>query len=403
MQVQDLLPTGLTFLNDGTATYQTNVQGSLTSSDFNTLPGLGVLPGVATPFDDRHVGSSNSPTADPDNFDTGSDIFFKFATVTNADRDNAAAEQIIVEFNAIADNSIAGTNDAGDIRNNQARVTSSTSANLGTTPNVASTIVEPNLSVAKTVTEAFDLTTVPPSVLAGGTISTDIVITAGSGANATSVRRPGAGRRSSGGYKRRGNYCRHHRNRCQRIGHRSGELRYDNRRFHDSRQHLTATITGRLIEPILNAGLFTNTANLTYTSLPGSDGTTTNPTGSVVPGAPGNAIGERDGPNGGGGIPQRLRGHDWPTFRPSFLYLPKYSATPLKQALVIPQKEMCVGEQVTYDLYVQAQDGTVSGLIVTDSLPAGMRLDRWQLLTGAGNATFMLNDFNGTVAAPTIV
>ena len=84
LQVQDLLPTGLTSLNDGTATYQTNVQGSLTSSDFNTLPGLGVLPGVATPFDDRHVGSSNSPTADPDNFDTGSDIFFKFATVTNA-------------------------------------------------------------------------------------------------------------------------------------------------------------------------------------------------------------------------------------------------------------------------------------------------------------------------------
>ena len=57
LQIQDLLPTGLTFLNDGTATYQTNAQGSLTSSDFNTLPGLGVLPGVATAFDDHHVGS----------------------------------------------------------------------------------------------------------------------------------------------------------------------------------------------------------------------------------------------------------------------------------------------------------------------------------------------------------
>ena len=63
---------------------------------------------------------------------------------------------------------------------------------------------------------------------------------------------------------------------------------------------------------------------------------------------------------------------------------------------------MQIGEQVTYDLYVQAQDGTVNDLIVTDLLPAGMRLDSWQLLTGAGDATFILKDFNGTVAAPTI-
>ena len=63
---------------------------------------------------------------------------------------------------------------------------------------------------------------------------------------------------------------------------------------------------------------------------------------------------------------------------------------------------MQIGEQVTYDLYVQTQDGTVSGLTVTDSLPAGMRLDSWQLLTQAGDATFIVNDFNGTVAAPNI-
>ena len=114
-QVQDLLPTGLTFLNDGTATYQTNAPGSLTSSDFNTLPGLGVLPGAPTAFDDRHVGSNNSPTADPDVFSTGTDVFFKFATLTNTDRNNSTPEQIIVEFNAVADNSILGSNDAGDL------------------------------------------------------------------------------------------------------------------------------------------------------------------------------------------------------------------------------------------------------------------------------------------------
>ncbi len=43
----------------------------------------------------------------------------------------------------------------------------------------------------------------------------------------------------------------------------------------------------------------TNTANVTYTSLPGPNGTTPNPTGSVTPGASGSSTGER---NGSGGV-----------------------------------------------------------------------------------------------------
>jgi uncharacterized repeat protein (TIGR01451 family) len=41
-----------------------------------------------------------------------------------------------------------------------------------------------------------------------------------------------------------------------------------------------------------------NNVNLSYTSLPGPNGTTPNPTGSTTPGAPGSATGERDGSGG---------------------------------------------------------------------------------------------------------
>ena len=51
----------------------------------------------------------------PTFFSTGTDVFFKLATITNWDRNNLTPEQIIIEFNAIADNSTAGSNDAGDL------------------------------------------------------------------------------------------------------------------------------------------------------------------------------------------------------------------------------------------------------------------------------------------------
>ena len=63
---------------------------------------------------------------------------------------------------------------------------------------------------------------------------------------------------------------------------------------------------------------------------------------------------------------------------------------------------MQIGEQVFYDIIVRTADGTVNDLIVTDVLPAGMRLDGWQLLTNAGDATFILEDFDGTVTDPVV-
>ena len=276
--------------------------------------------------------------------------------------------------------------------------------------------MEPNLSVAKTVKSAFDLTTVPPSVLAGGTISFDIVITAADPATtpntttAFDVRMQDAvpleienvvttitgttGTVVNGSAGPPGN---------------SVTVTADSMTPGST---MTATITGRLVAPILNASLFTNTANLTYTSLPGLNGTAPNPTGSVVTGAPGSPLGERDGAGGVGGNPNDYAGTDSADFQ-TFVHIfaktiadtsekgPGDSTGPNLQDFDEPTFVQ-IGEQVTYDLYVQTQDGTVRGLTVTDELPAGMRLDSWQLLTRAGDATFILKNFNGDVATPDI-
>ena len=72
---------------------------------------------------------------------------------------------------------------------------------------------------------------------------------------------------------------------------------------------LTVTIAGTAVEDILLGSTFTNTADLTYTSLPGLNGTTSNPTGSVVPGV------SRKRSRRAGRLerhrrqPERLRGH----------------------------------------------------------------------------------------------
>ena len=98
--IHDPLPLGLTFLDDGTATYRANT-GSLSSST------AGDLSDEDTPLTDLQVG--------PDG-----DVFFNFGDITNTDLVNSITEQIIIEFNAIADNSVAESNDAGETRSNQA-------------------------------------------------------------------------------------------------------------------------------------------------------------------------------------------------------------------------------------------------------------------------------------------
>ena len=62
---------------------------------------------------DGNVGSDNSTSLDPDVYTTGTDPYFKFGTLVNADSDDDL-EYIVVEFNALVDNTTAGSNDYND-------------------------------------------------------------------------------------------------------------------------------------------------------------------------------------------------------------------------------------------------------------------------------------------------
>ena len=85
-------------------------------------------------------------------------------------------EQIIVEFNAIADNSIAGSNDAGDVVKNQARATNN--SNNATLANNAP--CQQHHRGTQSVGGENGLIGPPTVPEAGGPISFEIVVSAAS-------------------------------------------------------------------------------------------------------------------------------------------------------------------------------------------------------------------------------
>ncbi len=118
-QIRDLMPTGLTFIDDGTSlvTFVSD-NSAITSS---TLVGAGYYTAgnetnVASisptdAFGDGDV--SRNANNDSDNYTTsGRDVYFKLGDVVNTDND-ANTEYVIVEFNALVDNTVSGGNDGG--------------------------------------------------------------------------------------------------------------------------------------------------------------------------------------------------------------------------------------------------------------------------------------------------
>ena len=109
LQIHDVLPTGLTFIDDGTATVSFVSDGvGITSSAVTS----GVLPDSSI---SRNTGNDN------DNFDTGRDVFFKLGDIDNNDRDTNI-EYAVIEFNVLVDNNNGTRNDAGESRFNDVRV-----------------------------------------------------------------------------------------------------------------------------------------------------------------------------------------------------------------------------------------------------------------------------------------
>ena len=392
-QIQDQLPNSvssgnghLTFLNDGTAKVSfvsTDSTGNpIVSNTFGSVTGIPAGCGVdgnaadaSTPvapscvLGDGNIGSSSSTSDNVDNYASGSDVYFKLGTLRNNDNDGDD-EFVVIEFNALVDNfgtTAAVSNDRNDRIPNSIIVTINGTVSGGTSSdNVDVYVAEPVLTLSKVV--------LTPPTDAGDTVVYTLTITATSGngratafdlnltdtlnANLTPVSQVITSTSSS-----QGATC---------IGNGSGTTAYSdsiNRVGQnitltatclDPGNTIVATVTARVIDTVQTATSIPNTANLTYTSLPGDKGTTSNPTGSSVSGASGSDTGER---NGSASPAQNdLRSSSSVSVNIATPSFDKKDANPLA---------FTIGETVTYDIWVTLPEGITQSLIVIDNIPSG--------------------------------
>ncbi len=133
--MRDVLPVGLAFLNDSSARFAfisstgtnitsatitglaTGVTGGGIAGDESTLPTL--TPATITgTFNDNNVFTSytGAGTGEASVYSSGTDVYFRFGDLTNADRDGSV-EYVVIEFNALVRNETviqSGTNRDND-------------------------------------------------------------------------------------------------------------------------------------------------------------------------------------------------------------------------------------------------------------------------------------------------
>jgi uncharacterized repeat protein (TIGR01451 family) len=253
--LQDFLPVGLSYLpGSETATLISN--GGLSVSN---------LPPVVSggPFT-----CSNS----------GADPIFNFGTVTNTDND-PNQEFIVLEFNALVCN--IPSNQNGTPLNNSFGVFVD-GQQVATSNIVQAVVVEPNLALMKSVS--------PAAVVPGGTVNYTVTITNNGTADAFDINftdtlptgltlvNPAFPVPSG----------------CTNNSSLPGNVNVTCLQLDDGMaMQITyqATVSATTPCPLT----LTNQAKVTWTSLPGPNGTTTNPTGSSTPGSSGAINGERTG------------------------------------------------------------------------------------------------------------
>ena len=290
-QLYDRLPAGLQFLNDGTATvgFVAN-DGGITSSTIKqadcqagqTLAWTGntatpdpaapncTLPGAAL---------STLPGSDDDTYGNGTDVYFKLGNLTNADRD-ADGEYVLVAFNALVLNVTGNQGDTTDHLNDFQVFVKGSQVAQSNQVNVR--VVEPNIVLDKTVaapspldagdTVIYTLTFTNNATGATGADAFDIVLLDTLNSNLTLVgvtvfAQPGYATVDTSG-----------------TAAPLVQATVDRLGKGDS---VTLKVEATVIASAPAGQIIPNVANLTYTSLEDTNGTTSNPTGSSTPGTPG--------------------------------------------------------------------------------------------------------------------
>lgn len=375
-RVFDVLPAGLTFLNDGSArlVFVSNGAG-ITSSTLAppTISGDSAA-AASTPLTGGldltaasavNVGSGTLNCTAPGSFSSGTDVCFRLGNLDNSDRD-ADAEFVVIEFNALLDNSAAGSNDAGETRSNQFRVGSGSTQLGNISTNVTITVAEPAItnllkSVAPAAADAGDTVTYTLSYSNASGLNNSTAfevrlqdtLPAGLSLNLGSITVTPAGGASGVTDNSSGN---------------SLDIEIAQVPAGGS---VSISFTALVLNTVAPGTTLSNTASLVYTSLPGTGGTTVNPTDSSTPGASGADTGERNGSGSGNNDYLDSDSADLDITAVTLaktLFSSSLSFT--QSAEVRPAvADLTIGEIATFRVTATIPEGTTPQVVIADQLP----------------------------------
>jgi fimbrial isopeptide formation D2 family protein/uncharacterized repeat protein (TIGR01451 family) len=404
--LRDNLPTGLQFLNDGTArvAFVCNSGPACMSSSNPLIGSSPVVSGNETTVGSITPSSllpddavSASATTNNDTYVSGTDPYFKFSDVVNYDND-PDQEFIVVEFNALVLNLSSNQNTTSSRNNNFSVFVNG--SQVATSNTVSIRIAEPSLSLTKAVTTAptdagdsitYTLTITNNSSGVNRATAFDLELTDNFDANLTGLS-------VSSVTTTQGSTC---------VGpsgvgttafsHNGGVFVGNTLTFTatclDPGRTITLTITGTVAATAPAGYTIPNSATVTYTSLPGSNGASPNPTGSVTPGTSGSGTGERNGQDGVGGALNDYAATASASAPLSAPQIDKRTPTPASAP---------IGATVTFPILVTLPEGVTQSLVVTDNLPVGLvYVSHSVVTTAAASGALLAADYNGTLPAPT--
>jgi large repetitive protein len=362
LQLVDTLPLGLTLLDVGevrvsfTSDLAMGLAGDLTGANNNAVPPTFVSPPA-------RIATTTLPGGQQQ-------ITFDLGTVVNNDND-ANIEFVTLEFNALVTNTAAVNN--GDVKSNAFQVLVG-GTQFGATQSTTVTVREPLIeNVSKTViggapvdagdpvtyqvsfsntgaTTAFDvrlLDILNPALFAS--VAVDSIVLGGGAAGATD----------------------------NTLGT-TVDVTIDSVPVGGT---VTVQYTGVLSVNVQPGQTILNTANVTYTSLPGLNGTVVNPTGSATPGGSGDPNGERDGSGGVNDYGDSDVASVTLTGQPLF---EKTLAGSNQSFTTDPQ--LTIGEQAIYQLVLTLPEGTMPNVSIADMMPAGLELVAFDSITPSSPA-----------------
>ncbi len=337
-KLEDSLPAGISFLNDGTASrpvFSSGVSPSLTPS---------------------------TPVI------SGSKLTWDFGTLINSDRNNSVDDTVAVEFNALVTNTSGNTD--GKSLKNTAKADYTGGSGSGS---VAVYVVEPRISITKAVSPTSNVQagdtltyTVTVSNADGHADAFDLVLNdalgnLGSNFNLQSVTLPSTLPLGTSSVINNSITNKPSAADGDRIDLKIDRLNYG--------QSFSFTYTGVVLTAIQPGTTLTNTANVTYTGLPGTgtpNGTGGNTTGSTTPGGSGAENGER---NGSGGVNNYSKSASQSVVSQA---LGPIKSTRLTSEAHTSGNGVAIGEIVRFRLQTSIPQGTIGNTSFVDNLPTGL-------------------------------